>query len=180
MKIDNVIVALIAIIGGLSFMKDTAKPVDAAIREETLTDLYKKHAGQKGVDWRLLRAIAITESSENPNAKNPLDPSYGLMQLLARTDNNGHITNRLNVQDWPPDNVEALYDPDYSLHIAAQILKWNMVNYGVKRGIAIYNMWAAHSDPVNGPYQNQGYVDKVWGHYTGMGGSEADANTGIY
>jgi soluble lytic murein transglycosylase-like protein len=98
----------------------------------TLEDLYQCHGRQKGLDPMLLKAIAIVESSENPNAKNPADPSYGLMQLLCQPDGQGGCRNQLNVIGWPPSSVEQLYDPDYSLHIGAQILRWNIDR---KRGL---------------------------------------------
>ena len=136
----------------------------------TLDDLYEKHGRQKGLDPLLLKAIAQVESNEDPSAKNPLDPSVGLMQVLCVPDGRGGCSNRLNVCDWPPGSEADLYDPDFNLHIAAQVLKWNINQFGTLKGIAVYNSWVAHEDPREGPFSNQGYVDKVLSKYRALGG----------
>lgn len=138
--------------------------------EISLDDLYRKYGDRYGIDPLLLKAIAQVESSENPKAKNPADPSYGLMQLLCVPDGQGGCKNRLNVLGWPPENVEKLYDPDYSVYIGAQILSWNQGRYGFNKGIAVYNSWSAHTDPQEGPFSNQVYVDKVLSKYRALGG----------
>jgi len=96
------------------------KPKAGTASKETLESLYIKHGINKGVDWKLLKAIATVESSENPNAKNPLDPSVGLMQILCVPDGTGGCKNRFNILDWPPISEQHLYDPDVSLHYASQ------------------------------------------------------------
>lgn len=130
--------------------------------------LYKKWGQAYGVDWRLLKAIAKAESSENPIAKNPADPSYGLMQIL-------YPQKLPAVENWPPESVEALYDPDYNVSVGAQIIGWNVTTYGLKRGIAVYNRWDSRLDPENGPFGNQAYVDRVWAYYVELGGSDGTA-----
>lgn len=134
--------------------------------EPLLDALYVKHGNEQGIDPMLLKAIARVESGENPKAVNPEDPSYGLMQIYyvkGKTD--------LNVADFPPDTYTKLYDPDYNLHIGAQILKWNINTYGLLKGIAIYNCWQSRFDPSSGPFTNQSYVDKVIKEYRKLGGS---------
>lgn len=135
---------------------------------ETLDDLYRKHASKKGLDWKLVKAVAIVESNENPNAKNPADPSLGLMQVLCVPDGRGGCANNLNVRDWPPESAKRLYDPDYNLHIACQILRWNIDTYGLWKGVAVYNSWSARHDPANGPFRNQEYVNKVRREYNSI------------
>lgn len=127
--------------------------------------LYKHHAKLVGLDWKLLKAIAITESSENPKAVNPSDPSYGLMQLLCTKSTVRTCGNFLYLQDWPPATKEQLFDPDYSLHIASQILSMNVKSYGLWKGVAVYNCWGARNDARTGPFRNQKYVDKVKKEY---------------
>jgi soluble lytic murein transglycosylase-like protein len=165
---------LVYIAAGFLLLYTLSQESAKATKEGNMTkfnDLFKKHANRKGLDWRLLKAIATVESSLNPQAYNPNDPSYGLMQLLCRQDGaSGTCTNRLNVSDWPPENPNQLFDPDYSIHIASQILRWNIDNYGFKRGIATYNAWSAHKAPPNGPFPNQDYVDKVLSEYRNLGG----------
>jgi membrane-bound lytic murein transglycosylase F len=47
-------------------------------------DDFRREGKQAGVDWRLLAAIAYTESHFNPEAKSPWGAT-GLMQILPRT-----------------------------------------------------------------------------------------------
>lgn len=135
------------------------------MNESYLEALYRKHGHEKGLDPMLLKAIAIVESSENPEALNPNDPSYGLMQIRY-VEGKTH----LDVMDFPPPSIEQLYDPDYNLHIASQILAWNISNFGFVRGIAIYNCWTCKDDPIEGPFKNQPYVSKVLQEYKSLGG----------
>jgi len=142
----------------------------------TLDSLYQKYGLRFGVQPSLLKALAIVESSENPNAKNPTDPSVGLMQILCVPDGKGGCKNKFNIIGWPPGKEADLYDPDYNLSLAAQIIRWNIDTYGFNRGIAVYNSWEARLSPEWGPFPNQSYVDKVLGHYfalTGEGGTAA-------
>ena len=138
----------------------------------TLTDLYQRHGEYSGLDPDLLHAVAVVESNENPNAVNSTDPSIGLMQVLCVPDGKGSCKNRLNVQGWPPSSKDQLFDPDYNLHIASQILAWNINTYGLEKGIAVYNSWSAHTAPSEGPFPNQSYVNKViakWNEITSWG-----------
>lgn len=179
-KLAAIIAAVLAYLGFQTKAKVNAEYQTTAGREYdpillekavmSLDQLYQKHATRHGLDWKLLKAIAQVESNENPLAKNQADPSYGLMQLLCQDDGMGSCRNKLNVLDWPPENKEKLFDPDYSIHIAAQILSWNIGQYGLNKGIAVYNSWSAHSAPKDGPFPNQAYVDKVLSHYRALGG----------
>ena len=136
-----------------------------ATPETDLDSLYEKYAARQGLDPMLLKAIARVESNENPKARNPADPSIGLMQVLCIPDGRGGCSNKLNVLDWPPESEGKLFDPDYNLHIASQILSWNTLTFGTLKGIAVYNSWGARNDPPDGPFRNQDYVDKVRREY---------------
>lgn len=150
-----VALVLVAIVASRAFGKErTVKNFD---------QIYQDEGIEHNIDWRLLKAIAIQESNEDPNAVNPSDPSYGLMGILAVTDANGMIRTRLPaIADWPPSGgVLELLQPERNVHYAAEILSWNMTHFGFPRGLAVYNSWDAHTSPVNGPFTNQGYVDNV-------------------
>ena len=143
----------------------------------TLDQIYIKYGLQFGPDWRLLKALAQVESGERPTAKNAADPSYGLMQILCTTPSGNQLaacTNRFNVVGWNEATPERLLDADYNVKIGAQILQWNIATYGLTKGIAVYNNWGARNDPTNGPFRNQGYVDKVLAAYRSLGGAVSD------
>ena len=154
------------ILPSLEPRKETLYDIDWLAYEATPTALgydylYQQYAKGKSYDWKLLKAIAQVESDENPNATNPVDPSYGLCQILCQPDGVGGCRNALNVAGWPPSGKDALYDPDYNVYIASQILEWNIANYGLQKGIAVYNSWSANTADRSGPFPNQSYVEKV-------------------
>lgn len=136
-----------------------------ATKKDSLKALYSCYGDRFGIDPNLIRAIAIVESSEDPKAVNPSDPSYGLMQVLCQPNGRGGCANHLNINEWPPYSSEQLFDPEYNLLIAAQILKWNIRKYGLEKGVACYNCWESRYDPVRGPFRNQEYVTKVFAKY---------------
>ena len=145
---------------------------DAPARVENLDALFQKHGATQGVDWRLLKAIAITESHLNPRAVNRRDPSIGLMGVLCRPQGET-CGNRLDVAGWPPARREQLFGPDYNVAIGAQVLAWNVRTFGLRRGVACYNAWSACRDGQkepfsNRPFPNQFYVDQVLARYRAL------------
>lgn len=181
---NPLVLAIISGVGLLVLLKSTNKNVTEASekspfagqfldttagkQETTLDRLYKKYAARNGLQWELVKAVAIVESNENPNAVNTTDPSYGLMQVYCVSDANGRPTNKFNINGWPVRQCSDLLSPETNLHLACQILKWNIQTYGFKRGIAVYNRWASRHDPENGPFGNQSYVDKVLKEYAAL------------
>ncbi len=136
--------------------------------------LYEKWGQRYGVDPKLLKALAIVESSEQPNAKNPADPSFGLMQILCVNDGlDNPCKNKFNIEGWEGATPNRLFNPDFNVSLGAQIIAWNVRTYGFKRGIATYNRWASRKDPADGPFGNQRYVDKVLREYRALGGKES-------
>jgi soluble lytic murein transglycosylase-like protein len=133
-----------------------------------LDEIFQKWGNRYGVDPILLKAIATVESSLDPSAENPSDPSVGLMQILCKPDADGKCSNTLNVDGWNDATWERLHDPDFNVMIGAQILAWNLRTYGYPRGIAVYNAWSARNDPPEGPFRNQQYVDRVKAAYVAL------------
>lgn len=117
---------------------------------------------EQDIDPALLQAIAQVESSEVLEAVNISDPSFGLMQILCTPNGKGICTNRFpKVDGWEGTTVDDLFNPQINVSIGAQILKWNLEQYGYPKGFAVYNSWSARKDPEDGPYRNQEYVNKV-------------------
>jgi len=149
---------------------DTAISVDFSdiatpLPSSGLDLIFLKYGTMYNLDPALLRAVAMVESSMNPNAKRinpPRDVSVGLMQILCLPDGKGGCTNKFNIDGWEGITFNKLFDADLNVKLGAQILAWNIKTFGYKRGIAVYNSWSARNDPPNGPFMNQGYVDKVF------------------
>lgn len=139
-------------------------PPPPVIVQPNIRTLYQIIGARRGVDPDLLRAICIVESGENPNAENPADPSVGLGQVLCKFDPRDperRCLNAFNIEGWRGITWNALKDPETNLDMAAQILAWNIKQFGFPRGIAVYNSWSARNDAPEGPYRNQEYVSKV-------------------
>ena len=141
----------------------------------SLDEIYQRYGLFYDLDWRLIKAVSLVENApQDPNAFNPKDPSYGLMQVLCWDGPGGRCSNPVNLPGWPPTKDELL-NPDTNVKFAAGILKWNLDTYGMPKGISVYNSWSARTAPETGPYPNQGYVDKVLATYQALHGGKTYA-----
>ena len=128
--------------------------------ENQFDSLYKDTASKyDSISWKLLKAIAMVESGENPLKINKADPSYGLMQIHCTGDSRQFPG--LSDTKWSVVTKEELMDPVINVEIASALLDWNIRHYGPLRGIGVYNCWAARHSPECGPFPNQEYVIKV-------------------
>lgn len=137
--------------------------------------IFKAQAARFGLDWRLLKAVSMHESSLNPNALNdsdPHDPSYGLMQISCVPDGAGGCRNHFNVASWPPESSSALFDPQLNITIGAEILKANLDEFrgNVWRAVAAYNNYSGALHNPNPPYGDPAYVEAVQRFYRALGG----------
>ena len=137
-------------------------PETSDVSAPSIDDLLRKWGAAYGVEWRLLKAVAVTESRLNPNAVNAADnESIGLMQVLCRPDGLGGCSNKFNVDGWSEATRKKLFDPHFNIRIGAQIIAWNIRAYGLPKAIAVYNRWAERTALVAGPFENQSYVNAV-------------------
>lgn len=105
----------------------------------TLDELYQRHGDRHGVDWRLLKAVAIRESNEDPAAIGAAG-ERGIMQVLCVPNATGTCTARLNLPGWP-DTERQLLDPDRNISRGAEILAWNIhfARGDIRQALAMYN-----------------------------------------
>jgi soluble lytic murein transglycosylase-like protein len=139
----------------------------------SLDSLYAKYGARYGVDPALIKAHAIVESNERPDAVRnnpPHDVSVGVMQVLCLPGANGVCSNRFNIEGWSGMTFDRLKDAETNIMLAAQIIAWNLRTYGFKRGIAVYNSYAARHAGENGPFPNERYVAKVLFHFNKLKG----------
>jgi soluble lytic murein transglycosylase-like protein len=155
---------------------DAGKPAPAsAPKSRMLDEIFADYGAKFGVDPLLLKAIAMAESSLNPRALRnnpPRDVSAGLMQVLCIPDANGYCTNAPDIPPadydadaWASMSLEQMYDPEVSAYWGALILASYIRDFGFPRGVARYNMRRAKDAPLNGPFPNQVYVNKVLSNY---------------
>lgn len=98
----------------------------------------------------LIKAIIAVESAWNPEAQNPSDPSYGLMQILYGSRG-----------PYPDMSVEQLLDPISNITLGARFIRELIGRYGsTSDALSAYN--AGHPlRVVSGGFSNQAYVDAV-------------------
>lgn len=101
--------------GNISKEETKEEKVDSFTKFDSL---FKKYGEQFKIEWRLLKAICMNESSlgENPRVKSggvsEDGKSWGIMQLTLPTAN-----------DFEPASIERLNDPDFSIRVAAKFLR---------------------------------------------------------
>ena len=125
-------------------------------------DIFERiayHANQNGLDVALVKAIAKVESNFNSRAKNPSDPSYGLMQvtpILAQ--DFGYVDNYLAVTD---SEIQSIMDINNNLTISCKYLK-KLSQYSFAQMIQSYNVgeWGYKEGR-----RNVEYLEKVRGYY---------------
>lgn len=98
--------------------------------ESTLNDLYKKWGELRGIDWKLLKAIAQTESSENPNVTGDDGRSIGLMQVQFLI---GEAYAGVTCLD-------ELFDVDKNIEAGSGYLQHLLSKYSLEGAIQAYNL----------------------------------------
>ena len=96
----------------------------------------------KAKEWKLspalVKAHARVESNFNPMAKNPSDPSYGLMQITpALAYDYGLITNYISPSEL---EVEMIFNIDNNLSIACWFMSRLHSRYGFDQAVQSYNV----------------------------------------
>lgn len=144
-------------------------------QKKDLPEIFRSVGAVRGVDPDLLAAVAFVESTTNPDAVRwnpPNDVSVGLMQILctppadAKPGDDYVCQNRLDLADqWPQTFSSLKADVETNVDIAAQLLAWNIRNYGFPRGLAVYNDFRARHASVGGPFPNDVYVNRVLARY---------------
>lgn len=162
---------LLAVSAGALFLYSRKGEASEMNNEQDLTAIFKRVGDIRGVDPDLLAAIAYVESSLKTNAVRwnpPNDVSVGVMQILCtppagtKPGDDYVCQNRLEFADqWPTTYSALLADVETNVDIAAQLLAWNLRQYGYPRGVATYNNYSARFAGQNGPFPNDAYVNRV-------------------
>lgn len=145
-----------SIVSAITLLSGEANADKKEAGKRDLDDLFQKYGKQYEVDPALIKAVASVESSLDPMAKNPSDPSYGLMQVMFPQQFNTNPPGWESIQE-PSD----LYDPKTNVKIGAWLLANNISKLGLKRGIGAYNHSENWDAPKGGPYPNPDYIRKV-------------------
>lgn len=118
------------------------KGVSAYSTKEQVIRLLERQAERYDVDSALVKAITRVESNFNPRAKNPLDPSFGLMQIRPMlAQDYGYV------EDWrnPTEaEIRRIFKPEINTEIGCRQLNYlsafgyNAMVHGYNVGISGY------------------------------------------
>jgi soluble lytic murein transglycosylase-like protein len=125
-----------------------------------LERLMADKADQYGVDRALVKAIAKVESNFNPRARNPADPSYGLMAITPMLAQDYKL-----VKDYRyPSSfeIERLYDLEANLYVGCSQLAHLTRIRPFDSAIQMYNV--GQTGYMNG-VRNYDYLGKVRSYY---------------
>ncbi len=100
-------------------------------------NLLKQRAYQFNLEYSLVKAVTRVESNFNIRAKNPDDPSFGLMQITPMlAQDYGYVKDYRNPT---PEEIERLYDPEINTEIGCKQLKF-LSSYGYNCMVHAYNV----------------------------------------
>jgi len=125
-----------------------------------LERLMANKADQWGVDRALIKAIARVESNFNPEAKNPADPSYGLMQITPMLAQDYSL-----VKDYKNPSlleIEKIYDVENNLDVACWFLAHLTRIRPFDSAVQMYNV--GQTGYMKG-VRNYSYLNKVRSYY---------------
>ena len=139
---------------------DPAPAAPAPDWSGSIDSMISYAASKYHVDANLVRAVAMTESSLNPNAVNPSDPSYGLMQIMPILAEDFGI-----VKDYhnpTAAEIAMIKDPQTNLRIGAWHLSRLLAEYPFDVAIQMYNVGERG---FNEGRRAPDYLKKVKGYY---------------
>ena len=118
----------------------------------------------KAKEWKvspaLVKAHAKVESNFNVMAKNPSDPSYGLMQITpSLAYDYGLITHYTDLTQW---EIDRIMNPKNNLNVACWYIRNLRIKYSFDVTIQMYNVGETG---YNKGVRNLTYLEKVKGFY---------------
>ena len=134
---------------------------DIILPQIDIQNLIIEKAKHWNLDLALVKAIVKVESDFNPNAKNPADPSYGLMQITPMLAQDfGLVRNYKNVTKA---EIAAIYEPSKNLDVGCWYLGDLFGKYKFNEAVQMYNVGKT-GYLINGA-RNSGYLEKVRKYY---------------
>lgn len=125
-----------------------------------LERFIESKAFQWGLDPALVKAIAKVESNWDPNAKNPHDPSYGLMQITpALAFDFGLISDWRNPSSY---EIQKIMDVNNNLDVACWFLDHLTSTHPFDAAVQMYNVGEAGYQRGT---RNTAYLNKVRSYY---------------
>ena len=95
-------------------------------------------AQEWGLEPAIAKAIAKIESNLNPWAKNPADPSYGLMQITPMLAQDHGLVK--DYQNPTQAEINKIFDINNNLDVACPHLKKLLSKYSFDEAVQMYNV----------------------------------------
>lgn len=135
----------------------------AVTRDESKYDeLIMTKANKYSVAFPLLKAVVKVESDFNPQARNPLDPSYGLAQITpALAYDYGLIRNYLS-SIVTEEEIKIIMQPENNIEVEAWNLKSLLSKLSFAGAVQAYNV--GYTGFIRGR-RNEDYYNKVMKYY---------------
>jgi len=159
------------LIGSILYMMN--KGVQTPVTANTFDPLFKAEAAKYGLNWKMLKAIAMNESSlgthpsvarglafpsDVDGSKSDDGKSWGIMQVTVPT-----------ARDFDPTaTAEKLNNPAYSIKIAAQYLAWVLLQFKddprLEWIVKSYNQGVGNTKKERAG-AIKGYANEYWSRY---------------
>jgi len=133
----------------------------AVTRDESKYDeLIMRKANKYTVAFPLLKAVVKVESDFNPQARNPLDPSYGLAQITpALAYDYGLI---YDYRSPTEEDIKTIMQPENNIEVEAWNLKSLLSRLSFSGAVQAYNV--GYTGFIRGR-RNEDYYNKVMKYY---------------
>ena len=118
--------------------------------ESPLKTLARKYAKENGIPEEIVFGLIMTESSWNPDAINPLDPSFGLMQITSGV---------FHDYGYPLASREEMLNPEINIIVGCAYLADLISRNGLYTGIQMYNIGEAGY--IKHGHRAPAYLDKI-------------------
>lgn len=158
--------AILIVVGGLLAAlvawpkKAYASPATGKTPLNSIDSLIKENSTRYGVPTALIKAVIKTESDFNPEAVNPKDPSYGLMQIMPiLAEDFGIVRDWRNVTDA---EVAMIKLPSKNIQIGTWFLSKLLKKYPMEIAVQMYNVGEAG---YNSGKRASAYLEKVTRYY---------------
>jgi soluble lytic murein transglycosylase-like protein len=144
------------IVSEVKDMLGITKPLPISEIDPAVYNKIVYYADSYNIPLESALAVAMIESSFQPDNKNPFDPSYGLFAITpALAFDYGYIYDYKNPSD---DDINALYDIDNNCEIAMKYLKYLFSHYPEEVAVQMYNV--GEQGYLKLGYRNVSYLNK--------------------
>jgi soluble lytic murein transglycosylase-like protein len=118
--------------------KGSAEVFMSTNKTVTLYDIIINNSKRFNIPTALIKAVIKQESNWDPYAKNPSDPSYGIMQIMPiAAQDAGIIANYKNVSQT---DINEIMDVANNIYAGTYILAKLMKKYTIDIAVEMYNV----------------------------------------